>query len=337
MTTKGFIFVCFCYFNLAHARPQYQEYLQSFWDNARPGELLRSLDTIILSTQPVQEEGEINHNNSPNYGTENTPLQRRIDEGSEESIEERSPYDYDRAYEEFVNKYFEDSVTDALSASASAEHADNEQHEAETYSGEEEESNEASDPASEASKQSAKTEICKKIVRDQQNCLICKNPRNGEKSESCSYNKETKPQRYAFEKQKNYRKYRATPKSSENKDSKEHVSSAKTSASLKKPIVHNPNKSNNTSFCTMNKIKNKICFNCETSKGEKVTKCYAEDMPIKSNSNGQTSDKKKHEKSHQRIFKRTLMHSYENNPHTVGLNNNTNVLENPLIQKDFLH
>lgn len=43
MTTKGFIFLCFCTFNLAHARPQYHEYYQSFWDNARPGELLRSI------------------------------------------------------------------------------------------------------------------------------------------------------------------------------------------------------------------------------------------------------------------------------------------------------
>ncbi|KAI8128344.1 hypothetical protein FF38_07727 [Lucilia cuprina] len=349
MTSKGLILLTvLCYINLSYARPQQQEQtLKSFWNTARPGELLRSLDTITSATQyftqPVEVKREIKEDqaekpqkvqllrksdeeladNLKDSNSDKVILQRRIGEGSEESLEEKSPYDYDKAYEEFVKKYFDDSVTDALSASDSTENSHNEQHDAEAYSGEEElESSEALEPVIEASRKSSKTEKCKKIVRGQENCLICKNLRNGENSESCSYNKETKPLSYGFEKQKNFRKYRATPKSSEKEELNSNEKIART----------DNNNANVTSSCSINKIKNKICYHCETVKGKKTTKCYAEETPIE-----RTRDNKKNvQKSQQRIFKRTLSYSYENTPYTKDIKNNTHILDKPLIQKDFL-
>ncbi|XP_037813115.1 uncharacterized protein LOC119604507 [Lucilia sericata] len=359
MTTKGLILLTvLCYINLSYTRPQQQqESLKSFWNTARPGELLRSLDTITSSTQyftqPVVEHLADKHepqkvqllrksddgtaenlkDNEENItlNSDKILLQRRIGEGSEESLEEKSPYDYDKAYEEFVKKYFDDSVTDALSASESSENSHNEQLDAEAYSGEEElESSETLEPVIEASRKSSKTEKCKKVLRGQQNCLICKNLRNGENTESCSYNRETKPQSYGFEKQQKFRKYRATPKTSENKDTIEQNSGEKVSKA-------DNNKANITSSCTINKIKNKVCYHCETVKGKKTTKCYKEETPIEGNSNERTRDNKKNvQKTQQRIYKRTLSYSYENTPHTAGMSNNTHVLDKPLIQKHFL-
>lgn len=342
MTTKGLLLTLLCYINLIYGEPQYQQEFLSIWNTAKPGELLKSLDAVTSSNQPLiqtaQPEQEIATENNDNL--EKIRLQRRADEESAESLEEKLPYNYDRAYEEFVKKYFDDSVTDAFSASDSEE--DNKgEHDAETYSGEEVESSELDEPITEASKKLAKSEKCKKVERGKQNCLICKNPRNGETSESCSFNKETKPQSFAFEKQKNFRKYRATPKNNDKEDSNEQIKIAKTSASVKKPIVRLPanNKSNHTTICTMNKLKNKTCYHCENDKGEKLINCYNEEMQS-TEDESKKQPKKKLQKSHQRIYKRTISYSYENIPklddNTNTDNNDTDALEKPLIQKHFL-
>ena len=345
MTTAKAIILTLCwYISLALARPQNQEQLSNFWYNVQPGELLRSLDQITSSSShmftehlPLQESITETDADAIDQQTEENAVQRRVDEGSEESLEHSAPYDYDKAYEEFVKKYFDDSVTDALSASVSKESEETDAHEAETFSGEEKDFSVEDEPIIEASTKSKSKEKCKKVIKAKQNCLICKNPRNGETSESCSYNKETKPTNFAFEKQENFHKYRTKPQESEENVSNEDASAAQTSASIKQLKLRPIKESQATNNCTMKKINNKSCYYCENKKGERITKCYNEEIPEDKNSNEHKKDKNnKLKKSHQRIYKRTLSYTYENTPYANSNVNDTQVLEKPLVQKQFL-
>lgn len=338
-TTNGIILTVYWYLTLTLAKPQNQAALNDFWQNVQPGELLRSLDQLTSSSHVRTEQLPLKERiaeHSLDQQTQENTLQRRADEGSEESLEHREPYDYDKAYEEFVKKYFDDSVTDAFSASVSKENKENEAHEAESYSGEESDISVEDEPIIEASTKTKSKEKCRKVVKAKQNCLICKNPRNGETSERCSYNEETKPTNFAFEKQQNFHKYRSKPRESGENNSNEDTSAAQTKASIKQLKLTPSKLSNATYNCTMKRMHNKTCYYCENKKGERITKCYNEEIPDDNDNDKSKNKTRKLQKSHQRIYKRTLSYTYENTPHADIKFNGTVILEKPLVEKSFL-
>lgn len=252
------------------------------WKNSKPGELLNSLQSMISSNQPIEKiipnslEAKLHIQvlKDDNNKTNAIRPQRRIDgDSSMESV----AYDYDKAYEHFVRNYFGDSV---LSSTSKENDKD-----ALQQSGMEESDE---DPDVEETK----AETCKNVVKKHSNCRICKNSRNGETSESCTYNKESTPKRFTFEIENKYHKHRDISPADE-------TSSEKTSRSAGSDDVRLP-------ICvqkTMSHNKN-ICYECKTSEGKTTVQCYrVQDGETKKTDIKQTQ---------QRVYKRTV--SYKNRP-----------------------
>lgn len=295
MIVNGILFCC-C-LNSVLSKSPWQERFINIWKTEKPGELLKSVDAITgfkYQLVPSQKVTRNDDSSLPLGTVYQTRLKRRKDKESGERGEEDSrPYDYDKAYEEFVKKYFDDSLTDALSISESWESADYETPEDGNVSSEEEaESYEEQQPLWGASTKSSKTQKCKNITRGQKSCMICKNSRNGEASENCSYNKDTTPSGYKLEKQKNYHKYlNPSPYSSDEEESAEHISAVMRSAPL------NTNSTASSTICTTRRSKHHTCYQCANPKGEKETKCFAKEMPGNSNTNGIIGQLKQRTKS----------------------------------------
>lgn len=305
----------------------------TFWDQAPPGFLLQNLDAFIYETHqigqtlsPKLKVPEKVIKQQERSSRSEPALQRRIDnidndeQDSKTAETKNVPYDYDRAYDEFVKKYFDDSMSRAASLESEHDYA-------KPLSAEEDLTSAEQEPLTDASRKHSRTETCKNITKHHQKCLICKNPRNGETSESCSYNRESSPQSYAYENKKNYRKYRIKPKFDEN--SREDEYDGKKSAS-NKTLVKTPF----TYKCTMKASNRKVCYLCENREGEKLYKCYAQAKSPKFDNH---NNAKHGQKYHKRIHKRTVTYSLQNTPqdkeqtsgkYETGYNNRSGFLLN---------
>lgn len=269
------------------------------WDTIKPGDLLYSLDTFISGQK---QPSNFNNNNSqmskeksngqtvPNRSAErNIPLQRRADDVSPEV----QPYDYDTAYESFVQKYFGDS-TKANSDNTSTENYDKDSNDSGVENLSAEESEEGGDeiPLTEESKFYNKAERCKNVIKNHSNCRICTN-KNGETSENCSYNRQSAPKSFAIKIENKYRKQRKLLPSESVENSFEKTSRSDDSA---------------VPTCTQKRSRESVCYHCETSVGENTIHCYSDTTQHKTDSMKEENK----ENTHKRIYKRTVMYTYEN-------------------------
>lgn len=307
-----------------------------FWNGWPPGHLLHALDRLTS-----EAEGSTALNIPPIVAP--PTIQRRKSSSSEETANTYSTedhlnqpssqeYDYDKAYDEFVRKYFSKSSKEHSAEFNSAEIDDDNEPQEQLESVETTQSEPESAEAktyqkktkplerkqSKTSKKLTKNQ-CKKVKRKQQICEICKNPKTGENSESCEYSSEDKPQKYAFARSKNYKKQKTPPKS-ENEDESnaeddfESINDESSAESTIQKTQLLPRDSVTEAAISSSCIKKveplKICYYCKNNRNESSMKCFAY------RSQGfypydQKSGNNSQHKTQQRIYKRTISYSYD--------------------------
>lgn len=405
-----------------------------FWNSAAPGELLQNLDNLMATTYnfnippakpttsapartlSLNESQRDGRGRQPrNYLMDRqftglTPVRRRMDDfGQIEEVTpvatKPEPYNYDKAYDEFVKKYFSDSLYKAGAVNADGQRRDytasyqdegeedeeeggkvdthhhhhysdhdhhHDYHEEEHDDEEDNESKQHSkyhdshhddygvdddnksvarligkseaallephEPIIMASRKKSQKKRCKTVKRDHQKCMICKNPRNGETSESCSYNKQSTPHDYSYEKKKNFSKKNGKPKitrdSSEDESQEQEEKKSNTSgvgSKMKGRTRSNKGagsglakKPLETIKCTIKKKRHKTCYDCINSAGEQMYKCYVQTVttgkpllveePYQTQQVSIVAPPKQGKKFHQRIHKRTVTYTVENLP-----------------------
>ncbi|XP_075154488.1 uncharacterized protein LOC142228068 [Haematobia irritans] len=284
------------------------------WNNVKPGKLLQALDTLTsvhqphsvttresLSTKNVLKSPNITmtvlKHRVPKSGIKTKiHLQRRADDKT--SSQE---YDYDKTYDTFVRQYFEDSAISAATASTEDTHGTSIYDSAE----EQDVSVEGDDPLIEESKHTTKTtEGCRDVIKNRNKCRICN--RNGSTSESCSYNKESVPKSFVYEVKNKYRQHRElNPETNE-----------KSNSLMKRDTTRYINGS--YPLCVQKTMRNKVCYHCESEKGDKTIQCFS-DLESKGDvtNTPDIGNKKNVEQTQQRIYKRTVMYTFEKVPPTV--------------------
>uniref|UniRef100_A0A1I8PMQ1 Uncharacterized protein n=1 Tax=Stomoxys calcitrans TaxID=35570 RepID=A0A1I8PMQ1_STOCA len=318
VSAKGFAVLFLCTV-VSQITPQQDSPTKGInWKNARPGKLLHALDSLVLDyhhqptiNSPISNDTKNSKSFLPTPGTSIRISNNHIRKGEpkniarfprrtddvDESTSPESTYDYDRAYDTFVRKYFEDA---ALSASASSE----KHHDTSTqYSGEDQfRSAEVDEPQIEETKHSSKTNKgCKSMVKNNKMCRIC--VRNGETSESCSYNKESAPKKFAYEIENRYRQHRElSPETMEHRP-KPHQQYPKKSTSVDEA----------SPTCMRKTMRNKVCYHCENERSETTVQCYT-DMESK----GTPDNSGNRKNAEQRIYKRTVLYTYEKVPPTAA-------------------
>ncbi|XP_020716894.1 uncharacterized protein LOC101460341 [Ceratitis capitata] len=328
---------------------------QNVWESFAPGELLRLLEhstyltpaiaqrrsdsapttsllpaepeAIAYSTpQPTLKRTETSTDNTYEYPAEDQLYAPSSDE-----------FNYDQAYEAFVRQYFSDKLAEedddsteknddeALDGAGSVE----EQLEAERNSASAETETEPLTEETKNQAQHKKKDKCRRVKKHKQNCMVCENVRTGEKSESCSFSRESEPQRYAFEKETSYKKQRdAEEPSSQSVEqtSSEEVTAKTTSDETNKRNIKNRRTQDkapkDSSTCIQMVRRGKVCYQCVDGDGTTI-KCYTPRNARAASDNRHRAAKGKEHKTknkQQRIYKRTISYSYEKG--TNGTNAN---------------
>lgn len=346
----------------------------NIWHKLRPGELLHTLDLITADAQvinaPVILPPPPATRSAPfsNVSPTSTPItqqflpsppqiQRRIENDAENQYstedhlnsENSNEYDYDKAYDQFVQRYFGGARDDALDdvQSGSIEFDDQQPYSAEY---------ESSEPLTASASKSKSRQRCKKVLKNQQECLICKNPKNNEKSETCSFSTETEPETYAYTKEKSFKKHRdSSDESLENDDdaddyvsenddeheNKKNVNRKNTkqlkrknqpkrkvsqhNIRLKKRNGKDFQRRKDTNSCTRKNYKYKTCYYCTNLGNRNSSRCFAKeadpsDRDVTSSDDKQNQSTKQIQKSEKKIYKRMVTYSYENGTN-FNLNN----------------
>lgn len=314
---------------------------QNIWESFAPGELLRLLEhstyTTPIKYNTIAQRRSDEHSSTPENTAYSTPetIHKRADTSTDNTYTAEDQlnapssdeFNYDQAYEDFVRQYFGDKLAeDSDSIEKNEEALDGEEsEEAEQLETEHNASAEAELSTGETKNRTQRKtkEKCRHVKKHKQNCLVCENARTAEKSETCSFSRESEPQRYAFEKETSYKKQRDAeePNSqSYEQTSSEEVEVAETDTIVKqaenrdfvgKRDHEKPPKDSST--CIQLVKRGKICYQCVDGDGTS-TKCY---MPRKT-TNGSNDRQRpakgnehKVQKAQQRIYKRTISYSFE--------------------------
>lgn len=91
----------------------------------------------------------------------------------------------------------------------------------------------------------AESENCRKVEKDSMVCSICKDPKTGEDSESCSYSYEPDDKKFAYSKSKSFgspTKSRDEPEEYSGEESSENSGEGSYAYSEIKPTVSYPNR-----------------------------------------------------------------------------------------------
>ncbi|XP_017110800.1 FK506-binding protein 4 [Drosophila elegans] len=216
---------------------------------------------------------------------------------AETSHEGYSGEDYERNYEQFVQEYFDRA-------------ADKDNHDNDNDDDADELEEETQAEAS-----NVKDQRCRRVRRkDGQLCEICRQLKNNEVSETCSYSHDDQPEQYAFGSGTQYKRYRHDPAEEKERE--------KGRATAKEEQVAP------SSLCVRRQRDNSVCYACKDSKGQKIERCYdvearkAKTRKKKASSSSSSSSsspfKKRKPRSQQsqqseqeqRIYKRTISYSY---------------------------
>ncbi|XP_016976981.1 rRNA biogenesis protein rrp36 [Drosophila rhopaloa] len=283
----------------------------NYWEAFAPGKLLQRLDALTVSDvdqskalklpemmQPVVLAAAIEAQAQPKADEDvdvdgNVEAVDTADDdvdslSAETSHEGYSGEDYERNYEQFVQEYF-DRAADK----------DNENDNDDADDLEEETQAEASN---------VKDQRCRRVKRkDGQLCEVCRQLKNNEVSETCSYSHDDQPEQYAFGSGTQYKRYRHDP--AEKKEQEKEKKDEEVAPS---------------SLCVRRQQDNSVCYACKDSKGQKIERCYdvqtrkAKTRKKKASSASSSASKKRKPRSQQsqqseqeqRIYKRTISYSY---------------------------
>ncbi|EDX02152.1 uncharacterized protein LOC6525206 [Drosophila yakuba] len=277
----------------------------NYWEAFAPGKLLQRLDALTVTDvdqskvvrlpqlmQPVlaanQAQAKADENVDVDVDVE-ADAEAAVDDdvdslSAETSHEGYSGEDYERNYEQFVKEYFDRAADDD-------DHDDGD--------GLEEEETQA-----EAT--SVRNQRCRQVKRkDGQLCEICRQLKNNEVSETCSYSHDDQPQQYAYGSGTEYKRYRDD-------------SARKADQEQAEPVAP-------SSLCVRRQQKNSVCYECKDSKGQTIERCYdvqarkAKTRKKKASSTRPStsahkrkprSQQSQQSEQEQRIYKRTISYSY---------------------------
>ncbi|XP_016937060.2 uncharacterized protein [Drosophila suzukii] len=283
----------------------------NYWEAFAPGKLLQRLDALTVSDvdqskvarlpemmQPVlaatnQAQAKADEDVDLDVDVEaegNTADEDDVDSLSAEASHEGfSGEDYERNYEQFVKEYFDQA-------------ADNHYHDHDDDDLEEETQAEATN---------VKDQRCRRVKRkDGQLCEICRQLKNNEVSETCSYSHDDQPEQYAYGSGTQFKRYRNDPAEKKEKDGQEEA----------EPVAP-------SSLCVRRQQDNSVCYECKDSKGQKIERCYdvqarkaktrkkkasssSSSTPTASQKRKPRSQQSQQSEQEQRIYKRTISYSY---------------------------
>ncbi|XP_023165677.2 probable serine/threonine-protein kinase fhkB [Drosophila hydei] len=222
-------------------------------------------------------------------------------EADSHSAEGHSGEDYERNYEQFVRQYF-DRIPDEADDSdgdAVADHDDSVESQAEASSVQQQQKHEP--------KQTQ--QHCRRVRRKGQLCEICREPRNNEVSETCSYSHEEQPELYAYGSGSQYKRYRDL---APDEDQSEEQPAARQRRNERHTTIVQPadgssssSSSSASSLCERRMVGKSVCYECKDSGGQQLRRCYDAAMNKESK-----SSIKPHARQEQRIYKRTISYSY---------------------------
>ncbi|KAH8397791.1 hypothetical protein KR222_001739, partial [Zaprionus bogoriensis] len=320
----------------------------NYWEAFEPGRLLQRLDALTLrdgqqqeqhlaassvapAAQPKLDEdvyeedtetetetetetdSETDADNDANVDTDTDIVEHVTADddvqlaGQLESAETQSGEDYERSYEQFVRQYFDRVPDTADEYDDNAEPAEQQQLDASIEP--ELEQTEAS--SVQKPKQKRGGESCRRVRRKGQLCRICREPRNNEVSETCSYSHADEPEAYAYGSGSQYKRYRD------------------------KAPQADGSSSGSSSLCVRRMQGKSVCYDCKDSGGKRMTRCY--DAALKKRSSSSTTSKssgakprkprshasqKSEQEQEQRIYKRTISYSYAQGSSPTGLQDN---------------
>ncbi|XP_016949614.1 uncharacterized protein LOC108024244 [Drosophila biarmipes] len=294
----------------------------NYWEAFAPGKLLQRLDALTVSDVDQSKVARLPEMMQPVLAATNQALAKADEDvdldvdveaeaeadaaaddvdslSAEASHEGFSGEDYERNYEQFVKEYFDRA-------------ADNQDNDADL---EEETQAEATN---------VKDQRCRRVKRkDGQLCQICRQLKNNEVSETCSYSHDDQPEQYAYGSGTQFKRYRNDPAERKEVDGQE-----------EEPVAP-------SSLCVRRQQDNRVCYECKDSKGQKIERCYdvharkaktrkkkasSSSAPPASHKRKPRSQQSQQSEQEQRIYKRTISYSYaqgtdqqeEEHPPSVG-------------------
>ncbi|KAH8315498.1 hypothetical protein KR074_008059 [Drosophila pseudoananassae] len=279
----------------------------NYWEAFAPGKLLQRLDAItdvdgakavhlpemkeLVENQPQpQAQAKLDEDVDTDAELDvDVDAEAEADEVDSHSAEGFSGEDYEHNYENFVKAYFDRAAED------------------------DDDDDDLGEETRPVAANVKKDEKCRKTKRkDGQVCEICRQPKNNEVSETCSYSHDDQPEKYSFGSGTQYKKYRHDPETKEDDDLDERKAAKGEQVSP-------------SSLCVRRQQGKSVCYECQDSKGQKIERCYklkangkAKRLKKKAVSSSSLSHKPRKPRSQQsqqseqeqRIYKRTISYSY---------------------------
>ncbi|EDV30073.1 uncharacterized protein Dana_GF15951 [Drosophila ananassae] len=276
----------------------------NYWEAFAPGKLLQRLDAItdvdgaravhlpemkqLVENQPqAQAQEKLDEDVDTDAELDvDVDAEAEADEVDSHSAEGFSGEDYEHNYENFVKAYFDRAAED--------------------------EDDDLGEETRPVAANVRKDEKCRKTKRkDGQVCEICRQPKNNEVSETCSYSHDDQPEKYSYGSGTQYKKYRQDPETKAD-DADERKASTEEQVSP-------------SSLCVRRQQGKSVCYECQDSKGQKIKRCYkgkanakSKKLKKKAVSSSSLSHKPRKPRSQQsqqseqeqRIYKRTISYSY---------------------------
>ncbi|XP_034669433.1 uncharacterized protein DDB_G0283697 [Drosophila subobscura] len=290
----------------------------NYWEAFAPGKLLQRLDALTLTDVDQSKLGKLPEMIQVLAETqENAQAEPKADEDEEAGVagdevdslsaetSREAPHsgeDYERNYEQFVKEYFDRAASDDADADANDGSRSLEQTQAEASN--------------------HKNQRCRRVQRQGQLCEICREAKNNQVSETCSYSNSDKPEKYAYDTGSQYKRYRDDSADNDNDDDD----------SLQEAVAEEGKEESAaaSSLCVRRLQGKRVCYQCKDSKGQRLQRCY--DMQEKRSKNKATSSaaapttkskskvssskrkprarQSQQSEQEQRIYKRTISYSY---------------------------
>ncbi|ALC48707.1 CG32537 [Drosophila busckii] len=282
----------------------------NYWEALAPGKLLQRLDALTLTEmQPAEalakplsaplataqakldyeadvdvDDAEAEAEYEPDEAETDVNDEDISAQSAETEAEPQSGEDYERNYEQFVREYFDRTP---------------QQDDDDGYDGSLETQAEASNVQQKQQQQKTpkQKQRCRSVRRHGQLCQICREPRNNEVSESCSYSMETQPEKYAYGMGSKYKRYRQQPElehEPEQSDEQQHGERPQREAG---------------SQCVRRVQAGSVCYDCQDNGGQQLRRCYDAAAEQRKSHKPRESQQTEHERE-QRIYKRTISYSY---------------------------
>ncbi|XP_002134294.2 uncharacterized protein [Drosophila pseudoobscura] len=284
----------------------------NYWEAFSPGKLLQRLDALTLTDvdqskmgklpemiqvlAETQSQAEPKADEDEDVDVADDDLESLSGETSHEAP--HSSEDYERNYEKFVKEYFDRASSDDGDADGDEGSSSLEQTQAEASN--------------------HKDQRCRRVQRQGQLCEICRQAKNNEVSETCSYSNAEQPQKYAYDSGSQYKRYRDNPQEDDDGSEQESVT-----------VEAKEESSAPSSLCVRRQKGKRVCYQCKDSKGKRLERCYdvqekrrkekaLSSVASKTKTKSKASSSKRKPRAQQsqqseqeqRIYKRTISYSY---------------------------